>query len=450
MARNKNYVRCIRVMHPLSEVRLYRIVAAFFRLIGVFACENIIGQKYGDETDWEYEIKPGAEGSEESLEQGLYNVLDQMEETFGAEVVEVLRRIADIFFQYDLMRASYAQDYFGDVELRYEYIYQQMEIARDHFEEALKALKETGDQYCDNCGVIYIWAAMSSCKRRTNELYTIVWNAIQSGRYGKDEIEREKLRKKLWEGHYYSLEEINEDILKILEREPQFYGAYTIRGFALEVDDDYKIESVKDIKTAVIIIGEKSYVSYLYYRIGRYCERVRHNLPVKIEYYKKAYEVDEHNYRALCKLAEYEKGMKHYGKAVRMWEDLLSVLEERRDLPSLQPVECAYLYRSFRELGNLYIKLENPLKGIEFLEKAVAVYENHGNEDKQSGFYPWMFGREEVTWEGRSVERWEIYKEAAKSKLQIDGTYVDIINIAARMNDQELYNKYTEKCKMAC
>ncbi|GFI50110.1 hypothetical protein IMSAGC020_01316 [Lachnospiraceae bacterium] len=444
MAAN-NYARCVRIMHPLSEVRLYRLLSAFFRMVGIFACENIHGRKYGDETDWEYEIEPGLEESEESLEQGFYNILEEMKRSFDEEAIEVLKKIAAVFLKYDLMRASYAQDYFGDAEIEYEFIYRQVESARVRFEEALKSYEEMEEQ-CEECnGNIYIWAAKSSCKRRINELYTIIWNAIQNGRYGKDEDEREALKEELWKSHYYSLDEVNGDILKILDKEPWFYGAYTIRGFMLEVDDEYNIESVKDIKNAISIIGEKSYISYLYYRIGRYCERVRHNIPVKIEYYKKAWEVDSNNYRALCKLAEYEGEQKNYEESANLWERVLCILEERRELPSLQPVECAYLYRAYRELGYLSVRQENFLHGIDFLKKAEAVYDNQINEDLHQGFYPWMFGEEEVEWHEGTVKRWEIYKSAARDKLRIEDTYRDMVKAAARTNNQELYNEYKEK-----
>lgn len=441
MATN-NYVRCIRIMHPLSEVRLYRLLSAFFRLVGIFACENISGRKYGDETDWEYEIEPGLEESEESLEQGFYQVLEEMKKSYDVETVEGLEKIAAVYLKYDLMRASYAQDYFGDAENEYEYIYKQIEAARIRFEEALKSYEEMEDQYG---GHIYLWAAKSTCKRRINELYTITWNAIQNGRYGKDEAEREALKEELWKSHYYSLDEVNGDILKILDQVPQFYGAYTIRGFLLEIDDEYNIESVKDIKNAISIIGEKSYISYLYYRIGRYCEWVRHNIPVKIEYYRKAWEVDSNNYRALCKLAEYEGEQGNYQESADFWEKVLRILEERRLLPSLQPIECAYLYRAYRELGYLSVRQEKFRQGIDFLRKAESVYDNRMNEDLQKGFYPWMFRREKVEWCEGTAERWEIYKAAARDKLRIEDVYRDMIKVAARFNDQELYDEYKEK-----
>ena len=213
----------------------------------------------------------------------------------------------------------------------------------------------------------------------------------------------------LWNGDYYDLDDINPDIEKILKRDPEFYGAYAIRGFVMEMDEDYSIDSVKDIKSAISIIGEKSYTSYLYYRIGRYCERVRSNLDVKIDYYKNAAE---------------------------LWEKVLRILEERKALPSLQPIECAYLYRAYHELGKLYTKQGKYDEAIASLKSAEAMYLNKCNEEGEKAFYPWK---------GELVEGWKIYKKAAKDKLQIINVYVDFLDIAARINDKEMFETYRSK-----
>lgn len=440
------HLRCVKIVHPLSEVRLYRMLSAFFRLVGVFACENIEGHEYGDATDWECKVESGQEASENALFLGFDKALEKVIEKFGEKEVGTLREISKIYKKYDLMRASYAQDYFGDSEIEFDEIYKQMENARERFLSALEDLNALeAAQGQDAYSMIYLWAAKSSCRRRSNELYTILWNAIQSKKYGKDEAKRDELKKMLWNGDYYDLDDINPDIEKILKRDPEFYGAYAIRGFVMEMDEDYSIDSVKDIKSAISIIGEKSYTSYLYYRIGRYCERVRSNLDVKIDYYKKAVEMDSNNYRAICKLAEYAKKEQRYEDAAELWEKVLRILEERKALPSLQPIECAYLYRAYHELGKLYTKQGKYDEAIASLKSAEAMYLNKCNEEGEKAFYPWMFSRKETAWKGELVEGWKIYKKAAKDKLQIINVYVDFLDIAARINDKEMFETYRSK-----
>lgn len=453
----KGIVRCIKIVHPLDKIRLYRILSAFFRFIGIFVCENITGQEYGGKTDWRYEVEPDSEDLSEPgapLEKKIYDVLQDMKDLFGTDVLGVLDQIADIFIRFDLMRCSYALEYFGDVGK--EYIYQEMKKGMAQFEIALKELEALEAQYGEaHVGSIYIWAAKSNCRRRENEIRAIIWNSIQSGLYGSTAKEKEYLKQELWERHFYSFEEISRDIVKILRKVPEFYGAHAIRGFSMEVDDDYRIDSFAEMERAAETIGEKSFASYVYYRMGRYYEKIRHDLPKKIDYYKKAYEIDSHNYRAIHKLVVYTFMEKQYGdmiskekryeETIRLLENLRNILEDRRSMPSLQPVECAYLYKTYSNMGKAYIRLGEYDKAWDYLKKAENVYNNSENEDRKKGFYPWMFGDESVISEGQEVARWQVYKSAAREKLKIKDVYTDIMNIAIRKGWDEEYRKYSSK-----
>lgn len=439
-------IKCIKIVHPVEEVHMYREMAGFFRFVGIFACENMTGEEYGDEVDWEYLIeKDPEEEDSEVIKNCILEKLEELEGLCGIENVEILKRIEEIFHRHSLMRKSYAMEYFGDSGEKY--IYEQMMEAHGEFEKALSDL-EKYEKECENnvLGQIYIWAAEATCKRRMNEIYVIVWNAIQMGSYGENSEEKDKNKQKLWKKQFYEYEEINKDIMKILEVDPQFYAAYVIRGFSMEVDEEYKIDAARDIKRAIQIIGEKSYNNYLYYRLGRYCEMIRPNLLMKMEYYKKAHSADAHNYRAVYKLAADAQENGKSQEAIDIWEKLLGILEIKREFPSLQPIESAYLYKTYCNLGKLYIGLKEHKKGIEYLEKAVGVYENTKDEEPQKGFYPWMFLRDIVEPEkGKRMERWQIYKRAVRKKMRVKKIYTSIVNASLSGNLPEEYKKYSEK-----
>ena len=72
------------------------------------------------------------------------------------------------------------------------------------------------------------------------------------------------------------------------------------------------------------------------------------------------------------------------------------------------------------------------------MKRAIEIYGNKYNEDEEEGFYPWMFGSEPV--EGRMS--WEIYKEAAREKLNIKHVYRILVKTAAASGMEALYNKY--------
>lgn len=437
----KRSIRCIKIVHDLAEVRMYRTLSAFFRFVGIFACENLSDDEYGDEVDWVCRIEKGSEEAGTSLSESVRDVLKEMEEQIGEEITVILSRIWELFDQNDLMRGSYAIDYFGDCGKRY--IYQQMEKALEAFEEVLEKLSALErNQNEEFRGNVYIWAAKSNCRRRINEIYTIIWEAIKKGQYG-DESEKSDLLRKLFKHHYFKMDEIEKDISKILKMDSQFYAAYAIRGFAKEIDDDYMVDSVDDFKQAIAVIGEKSYTSYLQYRIGRYYEKILPNLIMKkMEYYNKAVEADWHNFRGIYKIASYEQDEKNSDKALELWKSLLDVLSDRQHLPSLQPIECAYLYKANRRLGTLYNQAKDYITGIEYLKKAEKVYNNSANEDEEKGFYPWMFGSEFVVSEKKKKRSWEVYKEAAKEKLEIERTYIEIVDASSRGNLQEIHSEY--------
>lgn len=113
MEREKDHVRCITVVHPLHKIREYREFSAFFRLMGIFVCENIAGEDYGDPTDYKIVIQ---DGNGQNPAKNLLAVLNEMDEVFSVDAIQIFREIYNIFNEYDLMRASYAIAYFFDAK----------------------------------------------------------------------------------------------------------------------------------------------------------------------------------------------------------------------------------------------------------------------------------------------------------------------------------------------
>ena len=439
-------VRCITIIHPLHEIKNYRMYAAFFRLLGIFVCEKTTGEKIDDLGDWLFEIYHN-ETSGEYTEP--LPVIQKMvnDRVIDEEMGQILQKAFDIFFEEDLMRAGYSAAYFSNA--RNAYVYKRMYHAYNQFEQALKKFEKLENTLWDPKKQKYIWAAKSNCKRRMNELYHTIWNAIQAGWYGKDEIERQELKQKLWEKKFYSYEEINEDIQKILNYDCKFYGAYVIRGFASEIDPEHRFDSVSDLLEAVKLTGRHSYASYVYYRIGKYCEVIRGNLSTKWEYYRIALELDPKNYRALYKLILKEKAEGRAESAGDLCAKLIAVLNVKEESCSLQPVECAYLFKTYTIWGSICCSLGEFIKGIEHYKHAEKVYQNNQNEDPENGFYPWMFGKD---WEDESdAERegveapWKIYKAAARAKLKIQNLYKLIAHAAEDAGIKDIYEYYYPK-----
>lgn len=435
-----NYVKCVKIVHHPAEVRVFRILSAFFRFIGIFACENLVEDEYGDKVDWIFRIEEGSEDKDVHPKEQAKNQLSQMEERFGTESFKLIEKIWSIFTENDLMRGSYAIDYFSTSGK--EYIYQKMKKALEHFQTALQQLENLEKNlYEASPENVYLWMAEANCQRRINELSMILWKALKEEKFCTKE-ENEEHQKKLVEA-YIAFDKIESNIAKVLNLDPSFYAAYAVRGFAKELSEAHKINSVEDLKEAVAIIGDKSYNSYLNYRIGSYYEKILHNSSRKIGYYEKAVKADRHNYRAIYKLAKQEDEKRgSINRAIGLWEDIVDVLKCKEDLPSLQPIECAYLYKAYRELGLIYKHSGNYSLGIDYFEKAISVYEKRNNENKEKGFYPWMFGDKSEQIDGFDSEPWEVYKDASRKKLDIRKTYTEIVDASSRAGLEKIHSKY--------
>ena len=353
MIRKIGDVRCITIVHPLDEIRKYRECSAFFFFFGIFVSENICGKEYGDPTD--YRISFSVDDDWNAAISPVTVINDMVaDDVISPSMGSLFQNLYTIFDTNDLMRASYATAYFFNANN--SYIYAQMYEYYNRFDKAYSAFEKLEKSVNDPDELKYIWAAKSNCKRRMNELYTHIWNAIEKGWYTKDKKEKNQLKQKLWDRHFFDYEEINVDIQKILDVEPDFYGAYAIRGFALELDREHRFDSVADLINAVNCIGEKSYASYVCYRIGKYYESIRGNLSRKWEYYQKSWKLDPNNYRALHKLILREKAAGNLDKADEYCKKLVEILHDKKRSPALQPIECAYLYKTYSLWGDIHMK----------------------------------------------------------------------------------------------
>lgn len=443
-----NCIKSVRLVHPSDKVKMYEMTAAFLEFIGICVYESVGNKNTDNFTDLDHEIKTDDGLPEDKLTQEFRKTICDMTKTLSSDTTkDTINAIMDVSLRHDLMRAEYAKDYFGDIAGKYPYIYEQLEESHERFKEALGELTNLGKQPYHYPGTLYVQMAKTSCKLKMNEIYTILWNAIQDPRYAKTPKEKGQLKGKLYKRHYYNMSEINADVERILAQNPNFHGAYIAKAAAVEIDDEEKIESVLELKRAIRSMDETPLTSDPYYHIGQYCEYVRNNIDTRIDYYKKAYESDKQNYRALSKLAEHAAKEKNHDEAIRLWNQTLGTLIDRQGLPPLRPVEQAYLYRSYLELGRLYAKRNEMPKAVRHFMQAENVYNDTNNENAACGFYPWMFGDNDVSLNGHTEKRWEIYKNAAKEKLRIDDVYIEIIKAAAKMDNQTLYDEYTEKRK---
>ena len=152
--------------------------------------------------------------------------------------------------------------------------------------------------------------------------------------------------------------------------------------------------------------------------------------------YEKAYQVDPNNYRAAYKLAVRALVEKKDNTAFEWYGRIIEILGEKKDSKALQPVECAYLYKAYKNRGKIYLKQKMYEACLTEMKKAVSVYESTSNESEDGGFYPFMFNEHATE-----------YKKAARDKLMIWKVYSLMSEAAARADLYDDYKRYQEKAE---
>ena len=444
MVQQRDHVRCITIVHPVGEIRGYRLLSAFFRLHGIFVCEKTILEPE-NKTDAVINL------SQEKDFCATYDwftsiIVSQMKDVFSERAMEIFSKSRTIYESNDLMRASYAIAYFFDTKK--EEIYERMLDAHSCFNNALDAFKKLEDEYQKECSteiLKYVIAAKCNCMRRMNELYINIWNAIENNWYSEDFSKKAKMKEKLWKKGFIKYNTIETEISRIISIDPSFYGVYAISGFSKEVDPSRCSEYITDLLEVIKYTGSHSFSSYIYYRIGNYFELTKLKAENKWRYYEKALEVDPNNYRALYKIITRSQQEGEIEKCLEDCKNLISIIESKviknEKYYSLQPIECAYLFKTFAIMGKAYHSKNMYTDSVVCLKRAINIYTNRDNEDSEKGFYPWMFkslATERVTETTPCI--WPIFKEAARHKLQVSYVCKLLENVASDLGDKKFYD----------
>lgn len=419
-------IKSITIVHPRNDIEKYREWSALFRLFGIFVCEKLEDDNVGN-----------AEGTDLTIRTNEYECSEIAEEVFkevttDERSLKAMVEAGAIFLNNDLMRGSYAIEYFavsGDKR-----IYADMEDSHSRFKTAFNSLRELIEskrEVISSDVRKYLLTAQANCMRRMNQLYTILWEASSNDLYEDGTLDE------IFQKKYYRHEEMEEIVGEILSIDPQYYGAYVTMALFEMLDDYTKVDAMDHIVTAINMIGDKSYSSYLRYYLGRCYEYILIRPEKSFANYKKSYELYHGNYRAIFKLAVFAQREHKEDEAIEWLDKILAILGEKANTLMLQPIECAYLYKAYKNKGQIYLEQKKYEQCLEMMQKALDVYNNEENESK-NGFYPFMFG-----------ENAGNYKEAARKKLEVWKVYANMAEAAAMLDRYDDYKKYSVKAENA-
>lgn len=409
--------RCIKIFHRPNDLLGYRWIAGFLRFCGIFVCENVYEKdtKGNEDVDWILLISPSNESKERYVKYVHSSILESLTEedalnyincmidmVWGEHELEqdILKKIARIYTENELMSAAYVINYFFPFE-------ECMKVSYDSFKKAYNSFVEedASDEYGQSPYWIY---AVTNCQRRMNELSKIL------------EIEAP-----------FHTRDILKQIDSIFQVDGGNYSAYTLKAFVDAADTEYELDAIYNYERCVSKIKDKMYASYNYYFMAKFYEKLG-NFQKAFVYYSQSYKVNDTNYRAAYKLAEYWRKKGCIEESIEYYKKVIRILQLKKCEEYTQPIEYAYLYKANRDMGLIYLwKLGNYSDSITKLEEARSVYDKIDGGNK---FYKQIF-----------KDKAEEYLEFTRKKLDIASLYSNLSDAYFKYGNVEDSFKYKNK-----
>lgn len=342
----------VKIIHDELEGGEYRFLADYFRLVGAYVSECtlksreqrgdfsaviIIKTRMSDEDIANYQDKyPNAvlldtmnlswkeRGKKKYLLDCLNKIVSKIsssaQDTWQREI-ESLNVIADVYVKYKLLYYRNAFSYFYE----HESIVQE---AQDQFVEAYISLKKQLENRKEDVHSIYTQVNLA---RYINETCNILNQSFL--------FDTGKCLKKADQA---------------LELEPSFSNVYLLKAMLAEMDDIYQYESRAYYRIALENLDGMYYASYPYYRCGRYYEKVLKQEKEANEYYTKAVQINELEYRAIYKLILFTKKEGRYQEAIEYCKKICNILKNKKNANYMQPREYEYLFKAYLEMTKIY------------------------------------------------------------------------------------------------
>ncbi len=381
----------VKIIHHELVGFEYRLLADYFRLVGSFICDCTL--KTDPKGDFDVVVIIDGDNSlkekikqlklsypnaiclgrvEDSSEEGWKNYLTECLQKIkvnstvcSEEDFRILKEIAYVYIEYDLMRARVSFSYFVDEKK------ENIQKAQDKFVGAyLKLFQDRTEDAISKSK--YLMFTRIDLARLSNE--TCVF-----------------LRQEL----LFDTKKCMEQLDQLLKMDVTFVNAYVLKGFLAELDRHYKEEAKAYYQKAIDQIGEQPYSSYVCYRQGRFYEKVEGNWNEAEKYYRKAYTANKLEYRAIYKIMQIELQQGKWLEAIESCKNIINILNKKYQENYLQEKEYEYLFKSYHEMGIIY---ERHLNNREEAEKAFRKRRevcDLERMEKQNELYIQIFGEEE-------------------------------------------------------
>ncbi len=321
----------IRIICNQSQNEDFAFFEEFFKLCGIFVIRCVETQishlSEDDEgyTDYELDITHNFRwmAHRENEKVMLRNAIDTV---YGGNrvVKDELSYLAPVYVNHDLKLHNMRERYFYTPV--FPRVYESLEKFRDAFRE-LEKIKINGR---------HVKYFRISCQHKINALL------------GKLHKEKE-----------FSGYSLIADALDLYVREGVYPQRYLLAGIVADGDLQYLNDSIHFYDNA--FTGKREIDAYIHYRKGRYYEKIDHDEESALTEYRKAYRMDQSNYRALFKVAIIELSIGEMYMDYRYIQRSISAFREIPELLyndirncNLLPIQLEYLAKTYKNLYDIY------------------------------------------------------------------------------------------------
>lgn len=394
--------------HTVSVLFLYRneqrlefqLYAEFLRLMGIYVCEKAVdedertalGLRNSDFT-FTYQI----EGSlNVASDEEKINKLNELKEslTWDADFLSCYETLLNKFIAYDLFRAGTVLQYFRVKDPLVGEAGRNFENTAD---ELARIIKEEPEKHWEKNR--YMRYANLYCKYKANY-----------AQYLCDEP------------MIYYIDKLKNQGMLLTEEFKDFSNAWVLLGLVCKPASEYFVETIEIFYKAVSIIGNKPYVSSVYYWLGSCLESSEGITQNAKAYYKKAYDILR-KYRNVYKVAMPYMQKNEWDTALRYFLECLAILEKKRGF--MDPLEQEYYFKVSVQVCYCYMQLLDYHSAYLYVSQALRLRREIEGLHEEKDFFDKLYGEKAQKYRGLTLKRMkpdqaEYYEDLIKKELGLE------------------------------
>lgn len=414
-------IGAVKIVHDELCGGEYRLLADFFRMVGSYVCncelkpeegsasfdvvilvkknlEDQIIQNFKEKYETVIELDAIESMNDDTVKKGylakcLSEICDKKKQKWDNTVtlekeIEILKNISELYVEHGLMQARCSAFYL----FKYEDIVRE---AQKQYVDAYIAMIDMHDTMIDGVASKYFSFAKLNIAKWLNETCHFLNQSFLLD------------TKKMMDG-----------AAKLRGQNPSFSNVYILQGLIVEMEPKYRWDAEGYYKNAIMSIGDKPFANYVYYLMGRFCERIKGDWNEAKEYYEKSVEANKYEYRAIYKLAMYHENNGNYDIAVDKYGFIRNILQKKIRTNYLQQKEYEYYYKSSYNLGMIYEKQGRDAEAIEVYKDIIDMTEGILSYEMPNQLYEEIF-----------AGKGERYLKCIKEKISESGVYRQLIRL---------------------